>query len=204
MTVGNDGHVRPLTPRSFNTLSQAEEENGQSRIYLGIHWSFDKTEGIRQGRRVADYVFQHAFFPLSILQLSSTTYNASETDNAATITLTRFGNTSSPATVDYATIDGTASARSDYTAAAGTLSFAPGETTKTLTIFVTDDAFVEGNETLNIVFSNPTGTTFLNPATATLTINDNDTVQASTNPIDDALFFVRQHYVDFLNRAPDQ
>jgi hypothetical protein len=33
-------------PRSFSSLSQAEEENGQSRIYLGIHWSFDKTEGI--------------------------------------------------------------------------------------------------------------------------------------------------------------
>ena len=40
-----------------------QEENGQSRIYLGIHWSFDKTEGIAQGRRVGDYVFDHAFTP---------------------------------------------------------------------------------------------------------------------------------------------
>ncbi len=60
-TVGNDGQVRPLLPRSFTTLSQAEEENGQSRIYLGIHWSFDKTEGIRQGRRIADHVYANAF-----------------------------------------------------------------------------------------------------------------------------------------------
>jgi hypothetical protein len=60
-TRGNDGEIRPLLPRSFTSFSQAEEENGQSRIYLGIHWSFDKTEGIAQGRKVANYVFDHAF-----------------------------------------------------------------------------------------------------------------------------------------------
>jgi hypothetical protein len=61
VTTGGDGAVRPLVPRSFTSFSQAEEENGQSRIYLGIHWSFDKTQGIRQGRQVADYVFANAF-----------------------------------------------------------------------------------------------------------------------------------------------
>jgi hypothetical protein len=60
-TVGNDGQVRPLLPRTFTSLSQAEEENGQSRIYLGIHWSFDKTEGIAQGRKVGNYVVDRAF-----------------------------------------------------------------------------------------------------------------------------------------------
>jgi hypothetical protein len=64
VTAGNDGQVRPFRPRTFNSLSQAEEENGQSRIYLGIHWSYDKTEGITQGRRIADYVFDNAFVPL--------------------------------------------------------------------------------------------------------------------------------------------
>jgi hypothetical protein len=61
VTAGGDGVVRPLAPRSFTSFSQAEEENGQSRIYLGIHWVFDKTQGIRQGRQVADYVFANAF-----------------------------------------------------------------------------------------------------------------------------------------------
>jgi len=62
-TEDNHGTVRPLLPRSFSSLSEAEEENGQSRIYLGIHWSFDKTQGIAQGRRVADEVFRNAFLP---------------------------------------------------------------------------------------------------------------------------------------------
>jgi hypothetical protein len=64
VTEDNDGNIRPLIPRTFSSFSQAEEENGQSRIYLGIHWAFDKTEGIAQGRRVADYVFRNAFQPV--------------------------------------------------------------------------------------------------------------------------------------------
>jgi hypothetical protein len=65
VTLDNDGNPRPLLPRSFSSFSQAEEENGQSRIYLGIHWSFDKTEGIMQGRQIADYVFDNVFTPLA-------------------------------------------------------------------------------------------------------------------------------------------
>ena len=65
ITKDNQGNVRPYMPRTFTSLSQAEEENGQSRIYLGIHWSFDKTQAIAQGRNVANYVFDHAFTPVS-------------------------------------------------------------------------------------------------------------------------------------------
>ncbi len=62
-TRDNNGNVRPFRPRSFSNLSQAVDEIGQSLIYLGINWYFDKTEGIAQGRRVGDYVFDHAFRP---------------------------------------------------------------------------------------------------------------------------------------------
>ena len=63
ITLGNDGTARPLIPRSFSSLSQAEDENGESRIYLGIHWRFDKDQAIAQGRRVGDYVVDHVFTP---------------------------------------------------------------------------------------------------------------------------------------------
>lgn len=58
VTRDNDGRVRPRLPRSFATLSQAEDENGQSRIYLGVHWQFDKTAGLAPSHRIVDYVFQ--------------------------------------------------------------------------------------------------------------------------------------------------
>jgi hypothetical protein len=59
ITVDQNGNVRPLRPRSYTSFSQAREENGQSRIYLGIHWRFDKVQGIEEGNDVADYVFRH-------------------------------------------------------------------------------------------------------------------------------------------------
>jgi hypothetical protein len=60
----NCGQVRPRIFRMFSSLSEAEEENAQSRIYLGVHWQFDATEGAAHGRRIADYVFKNAFLPL--------------------------------------------------------------------------------------------------------------------------------------------
>jgi hypothetical protein len=64
VTRDNKGNVRPRVGRRFSSLSEAEEENGQGRIYLGIHWAFDKTEGIAHGRTVGNYVFDNAFQPL--------------------------------------------------------------------------------------------------------------------------------------------
>ena len=60
-----DGTVRPLLPRTFNTLSQAAEENAQSRIYLGVHWAFDKTAGMTEGTQIGDYTSTHMLLPLA-------------------------------------------------------------------------------------------------------------------------------------------
>ncbi len=139
----------------------------------------------------------------STLQFSAANYSVGENDRSVLITVTRTGDTTSGAAVDYAAMSGTASERSDFTTAMGVLRFGVGETAKSFPVFVSDDAFAEIAETVNLTLSNPTGATLGSPNTATLTITDNDLTPGATNPIDDATFFVRQHYLDFLNREPE-
>ena len=109
------------------------------------------------------------------LQLSASSYSVSEGQAAATITVNRTGGSDGAVAVNYATSNGTATAGSDYTAASGTLTFAAGETSKTFSVPITNDSAVEGNETINLTLSSPTGGAALgSPATAALTILDND------------------------------
>ncbi len=103
------------------------------------------------------------------------TYSVTENGGNASITVQRSGNLGKPATVNFATSNGTAIASSDYTATSGTLSFAAGETTKTISIPIINDTLIESSETLNIALSSPgRWTTIGSPSTATLTIVDND------------------------------
>jgi hypothetical protein len=64
---------------------------------------------------------------------------------------------SAPVTVDYSTADGTAAAPTDYVAISGTLTFAPGETAKTVTVQVNGDTTVEPDETFTVNLANVTG-----------------------------------------------
>ena len=74
-------------------------------------------------------------------------------------------------TVDYATADGTATAGEDYTAASGTLTFAAGERSKTVSVAILDDAIDEGKETFRLRLSNADGAV----------IEDGDAVGTITN-----------------------
>ena len=110
-----------------------------------------------------------------VIQFSAASYTVGEAARRATITVTRTGGTASGVGVTYATSDGTATAGLDYTATSGILAFAVNQTTKTFTIPVTNDTTVEGNETINLTLSNPTGGAALGAQnTAQLTISDND------------------------------
>ncbi len=143
----------------------------------------------------------------------ATALSVDEGAGVANITVMRAGNLAVSTGVSYATNDvsppalcnqtnGAASSRCDYTTTAGLLSFAPGETAKTIAIPLTDDAYLEGPETFSVALSNFDGANIVTAA-ATFTIVDNDTGPPLANPIDGAQFFARQHYADFLNRVPD-
>jgi hypothetical protein len=82
------------------------------------------------------------------------------------------------------------------------LTFAPGDTVKTFTVLLNEDAIVEGTEKFSVVLSNPSGAVLDAQNTATVGILD-DSPESTTNPIDDAQTFVATHYHDFLNREPD-
>jgi hypothetical protein len=137
------------------------------------------------------------------VQFSAASQTVGEGAGKATVTITRSGDASIPVKVAYATSDGTASERSDYTAAVGSVTFLPQEMGKSFDLLITDDNFVEGNETVNISLLNAEGATLGSPTTLALTISDNDSGTSGPNPVDDSAFFVREHYHDFLNREPD-
>jgi subtilisin family serine protease len=142
---------------------------------------------------------------LSSVQFSVSQFDVVESGGSATVTVTRSGDTSTQASVDFATSDGGATQKSDYMFAVGTLTFAAGETSKSFPVLIVDDVFQEGTETFSVALSNPIGTIIGARNVASVAILDNDLSPGATNPLDnaDAQFFVRQHYLDFLNREPD-
>lgn len=136
------------------------------------------------------------------VQFSARDYTVGE-ESSGVITVTRTGDLNVASTVDFMTVNGGASHRKDYVFRSGTLRFGPGENSKSLTLLITDDVFVEDGETLTVTLSNPSGAVLGSLNNATVSIRDNDTTTSSPNPIDNARFFVLQHYRDFLNRDPD-
>jgi Calx-beta domain/Domain of unknown function (DUF4214) len=143
----------------------------------------------------------------SLFNFAAPQFDAHEGEDHAQITVTRTGDTSVPASVEYVITGGTANERSDYTTTSGRLRFEPGETQKTFDILLTDDATQEQSETIEMMIWKPEGAGAIMGFRdrATLVIHDND-FSAGPNPIEpveSSAFFVRQHYHDFLNREPD-
>jgi subtilisin family serine protease len=154
------------------------------------------------------------FTPRATVQFSNPTYTVNENAAHADIVVTRSGDATSAASVSFTTNDtagsqpcnqanAKASSRCDYTTTFGTVQFAAGDVSKTFSIPIVDDSFMEGDETFTVSLSNGFGTSLGAQTNATVTIKDNETNSNGPNPFDTTAFFVRQHYLDFLNREPD-
>ena len=119
--------------------------------------------------------------------------SASEGDGTLSFTVTLAGQSSGSVTVDYATAAATATAGRDYAEASGTLTFAPGDIKKTITVALLDDDVHEGSETFSVSLSGAEGAT-LEDGTGTGTILDNDeafvTIHGSQGPENGHLDFV--------------
>ena len=110
--------------------------------------------------------------------------DASATEGGAVeFTVSLGAASANPITVDYATADGSAVAPGDYTAGTGTVTFAPGDTSETVSVQTNDDALVEGTETFDVNLSNATGNAAIADGLGVGTINDNDVDQP---PVSDA------------------
>jgi hypothetical protein len=112
--------------------------------------------------------------------LSADDHSGSESNPTIDIPVELFGSVDHPVTVDYATSDGTALAGKDYDATTGTLTFAPGQTTQSVSVSVRADRKTEANEAFTLTLSNVDGGAASGPPVtvvkedATATILDND------------------------------
>jgi len=227
LLVGNFGEGNPsihaYNPTTGAFLGTIQDESGNG-IVIDELWALTFGNGGAGGDPNTLYFTagiaeeEHGLFgslkpttasATSLIQFSADNYSVNEGTGSIEITVTRDGDVSSGASVNYATYDESqpdhASQKSDYEIALGKVTFAPGETSKTFTLLLVNDAFDENDEVINIILSNPVGSGvgLGSPNVAEMTIIDDDTGAPTTNPIDDASFFVRQHYLDFLNREPD-
>jgi hypothetical protein len=188
--AGGNYFVANLTAGVNYTVTPSKENYRFSPASVTVN-------GLAGGRR-ADF----AATPI-LVQFTQIHFVADENAGGVQVSVRRTGDTSGTTTVDYMTTGITASDRSDFTAAVGTLVFAPGETLKSFEVLLTDDVLVEGFESLRLLLTNPSGALLGSPGNVLMEIRDNDSSTGLANPVDRSDFFVRQHYHDFFSRQPD-
>jgi hypothetical protein len=192
-----------MTPAQVQLL-----KSGQ--LYFDVHTNLF-TDGEIRGQLLP--------LPPQSVQFSAASYSVEESAGQVILTVMRLGDTSSALSVDYRTSDtdtftvgcsdtvnnhGAAYARCDFATAVGTISFAPGVTSKNITIPVIDDAIVELDENFQVGLTNAAGATLNTNSTTVVTIRDNDQAGQPNPVVSSFSFFVRQQYLDFLSREPDQ
>lgn len=106
---------------------------------------------------------------------SAAQYVVDESAGSATVTVNLSPSAGHTVTVNWAATAGTATNGADFTAASGTLTFNPGQTSRTFQVSIIDDAIDENDESINLALSNVTQA-LMGTGAATLHITDNDGV----------------------------
>ncbi|TWU45387.1 Calx-beta domain protein [Novipirellula aureliae] len=124
-----------------------------------------------------------------VISISPATKSVDESGSSISFTVTRTGGSDGAVSVSYATSNGSATAGTDYTAASGTVNFADGEVSKTITVDILEDTIDEPNETFLITLTGPTGGAILGTVqVATATIIDNDEAPIGSSTITGSVF----------------
>ena len=154
-------------------LKVAPSGQGDVMLTLKATTSCDTLPGIctTDGRMLGGGLSVTVRGPVTLSVADAEVDEAEDASLDFTVTLSR--RRGAAVTVDYATSDGTATAGLDYTATSGTLSFAAGETGKTVSVPVLDDAHDEGSETMTFTLSNASGAV-IEDGEARGTINNTD------------------------------
>ena len=112
---------------------------------------------------------------LPTLSFSADSYTVNEQSGSAVLTVNKSGDTSSQVTVDYRTADASAVVGADYSSKTGTLTFAPSETSKTITVQILNDNIYEPlSENFSVELHSPSLATLTTPHSADVTIRDNE------------------------------
>ncbi len=112
--------------------------------------------------------------PTVQISVNDVTVSEGNTESTLTFTVSLNESSGSSVTVDYATSGGTATSGSDFVETSGTLSFAAGETSKSIPVTIPGDQTVERDETFTITLSNPTGQSSISDGSGTGTISNDD------------------------------
>ncbi|TAF37140.1 MAG: hypothetical protein EAZ66_07290, partial [Alphaproteobacteria bacterium] len=111
--------------------------------------------------------------PTTSISVSEAAVTISEASPTVKITVQRTGNINGISSINYATSNNTATDGSDYSAMSGTIVFASGQATQTISIPIVNDIITEPNETFRVTLSNAMGAILGSQTTSIVTILDN-------------------------------
>ena len=165
-----DYHLLSTSPAINAGVAPGNSSDGYSLVPTQ---EYVKDNGARS--RYSDAVLDAGGYEGLVVAFAQASSNGSESVTAVTLPVALSYSSASTVTVNYAVTGGTATGGgTDYTLAAGALTFTAGQTGKNISFTVVDDAVYEGDETIIVTLSSPSNATLGGTTVHTYTITEND------------------------------